>query len=1077
MSDHHRLDDEERSVLTEIQLIQSKLAQARHRLATSRNRRFHRHNANLLALPYSHDGVGGGVGGGAGARRPSGRHGGTTGHRVISVSLRLPRAAPHPLAQDSGLPPNAVFSLTDAAHCPFVWVGALDPSSSSTSATSAMPSRAHRHAPVMSSTARRRHPQPPLRYVHVALPKDPELMRRFHIFCEHILWRLLHYDYVSLDMPGLLAYWDAYRVVNHHFAEAVADICEDGDLIWVHNYHLMLLPALLRESLWYARIGFFLYTPFPSAELFRILPHRAEILHGVLGADVIGFHSYEYAKQFVASCRRLLGLEATPNEIVANPHTGRTCMVGIYPAGIDVEALNTLVSSKLVQVRVDELRARFDGVKLVVGIDRLDDRFAGIPHKLLAFERLLADNPQLVGHVVLVQVAMLPKSASGSSTGTSYRKQQMQLNELVGRINSNFGTWAYSPIHFINSRLDPSELHALMCVGHVCVVTTVRDGMGLIPHEWTVCQRGGYKGPIVLSEFAGAAQSFSTALHVNPWDIDEVAAKIKVALDMGDASRHVRSDVANRFVTSHTAKQWGGNFLDDLENVDSVAPHIASAVLPRLDVTAIVQAYLGNSLVASRASSSTVLSAPCIASLTSNRYSSLDLHHEELGNEMRLPLNPPSVINPLWPDNTVIPSTIPEEVPMSNGRCHAPLLRPAVSRISPDNASLMSSTGPRRASLFILDLDGTLIPFQATPEASGPPQHLLHVLNTLLDASPHNFVLITSSRDRQSLAQWFSGLRVFLAAEDGAFFRPPGAGSWSMLFRDSSSLDGGRRQSSGDTVQNTDLYTNIKMSIPSSVEVFGGASVSINPRVGIDLADMLSESLRKAGEEENKPKLADSRASEGNKKHSMSSLASVSTDNSQNSEPSAGVAWKAIVYPVMEHFAERTPGSFVEEGDATITWHYADAEPDFGQWQSRHLSKHLESFALHGLAISLVAEGGQWIRVKPKGVDKTKAVLETVKCVIKKPDGGKGDSDAVDKSEIPSVEFVFCVGDDRADEGMFELFKDKSRLEKAGIACSANRVFTCRVGTSRTAAAYCLQSSAEVLAVLEEMASKLVLSM
>eukprot|EP00170_Pyropia_yezoensis_P000382 contig_2138_g383 len=364
--------------------------------------------------------------------------------------------------------------------------------------------------------------------------------------------------------------------------EAVTEVYEEGDLVWVHNYHLLLLPAMLRRRLWYAKIGFFLYTPFPSSEIFRLLPQRSQVLRGILGADLAGFHTYDYSKQFLASCARLLGLEGSPKGIQVEPGGGHVCEIGIYPPGIDVAGLKAHVVSKAVRARVLELRDRFAGRAVVVSVERLDDAFAGIPLTLLAFESLLHKHPEYVTSVVLVLVATIPRHPRQLS---SYRALASQINTSVGRINSTYGSIGTSPVHFINAELPQDELYALMSVGSVCVVSSIRDGMSLVPYEWAICQHAGNRGPLILSEFAAAAHSFSTARHVNPWDVDDLRDKLAACLTMPAMDKRSRDEAAYRFVTTHTAQLWGLNFLEDLEEIEPVRARMVAT--PHLDEAAL----------------------------------------------------------------------------------------------------------------------------------------------------------------------------------------------------------------------------------------------------------------------------------------------------------------------------------------------------------------------------------------------------------------------------------------------------------------------------------------------------------
>lgn len=1078
-ADRAYLQQSEHDLVDEIQIIQKRLTASRQRQALQKNLRLLRRNisdsGSILDLATL-----------AGNTSRKSHHTPTQDRplrqRIISVSFRLPtvedRQSVRQQLFDAALPPKSIFSLQKASDCPFVWLGASSdrPDSVSFENVYGQEHRSRYH----SGNFRGRHDfsrDSLAQCIPVILPDEPEVLDNYHVFCEEILWPLLHYDYENLgDGADLDVYWEAYRIVNQRFAEAISEIYEDGDLIWVHNYHLLLLPSMLRESLWYAKIGFFLYTPFPSAELFRILPHRTQILKGIIGADMVGFHSYDYSKQFVASCSRLLGIEGTPSAIEADASIGRRCELGIYPAGIDVRALKDHVSSKHVKSRIAELRARFDGHKIVIGVDRLDDCFCGIPLKLLAFEQLLLDNPELVGKVILVQVAMIPRQAR--SLG-SYRSQQMQVNEFVGRINSAFGTFAFSPVHYINAELDPVELHALMCVGHVCVVSTMRDGMDLVPHEWTVCQHGGNKGPLVLSEFSGTATSFSTALHVNPWDVDEVAEKIKEALDMNETARSKRNEAAYRFVTSHTAKLWGFNFLEDLEQCDRPTIGAGFGGTPLLDTSAVIHAYLGTSALPSPASSSTVLSS--MNSSFPQSSISPQAQGEQVSGLLLNSFGSASRLPALSPEQN---GSRMEDYGITEGYAKAILPSPGTKHESPwvsPEASTSNGKKAQRATLFVLDLDGTLVPFQAIAQLGAPSQHVLDVIRSIVEANPMNHVLITSSRDRNTLTQWLGDLKVYLAAEDGAFFRTPKSTTWISLFEDAPSHDFHHHAiPSGHISHNVDSFApNVSETarIKNKGDTTGANQADCQNANGSP--PPTANEFHENGDSRRDRKIF-LKTEESSQRQASNSFASLSsTESAQNGDNNkANQSWKSLVLPAMQHFAERTPGVVIEEGDTSLTWHYIDSDTDFGRWQARDLFKHLESFLLQRLSVDLVADEGKrrWVKVRPNGVDKSQAVIHTIANIMKPKNKFSASLDSGEEHNSGSyLDFILCIGDDKADEGMFDLFRDESRMETTGVHCPANHMFTCRVGSSATSATSWLETTPRVLDLLEEIGSKRVL--
>ncbi|ORX68830.1 hypothetical protein DL89DRAFT_275303 [Linderina pennispora] len=311
-------------------------------------------------------------------------------------------------------------------------------------------------------------------------------------FSNSILWPLFHYHPGEINFEE--ADWEA-------LPDSLLEVVQDGDLVWIHDYHLMLLPRMLRtmldgRGLKSVKIGWFLHTPFPSSELYRILP-------GVLSADLLGFHTYDYARHFLSSCARILGL-----------HTSPDVHVGTFPIGIDPDKFSEALETDAVKARLGHFEQQFRDTQVVVGVDRLD-YIKGVPQKLLAFEELLARHPEYVGRVVLVQVAV-------PSRGDVEEYQQLivSVSELVGRINGRFGTVEYTPIHFLHKSVDFTELVSLYAISEVCLITSTRDGMNLVSYEYVASQQKRH-GVLVLSEFAGAAQSLNGSIIINSWNIEE----------------------------------------------------------------------------------------------------------------------------------------------------------------------------------------------------------------------------------------------------------------------------------------------------------------------------------------------------------------------------------------------------------------------------------------------------------------------------------------------------------------------------------------------------------------------------
>ncbi|KXX80395.1 Alpha,alpha-trehalose-phosphate synthase [UDP-forming] 1 [Madurella mycetomatis] len=391
---------------------------------------------------------------------------------------------------------------------------------------------------------------------------DDELAdRHYNGFANSILWPLFHYH------PGEITFdesaWTAYREVNRLFAKTVLQDVQDGDLIWVHDYHLMLLPEMLREEIGDSKknvkIGFFLHTPFPSSEIYRILPVREQLLLGVLDCDLIGFHTYDYARHFLSSCSRILSTSTTPNGVEWN---GRFVTVGAFPIGIDPDKFVEGLKKPSVQNRIAALKRKFEGVKLIVGVDRLD-YIKGVPQKLHALEVFLTEHPEWIGKIVLVQVAVPSRQDV-----EEYQNLRAVVNELVGRINGKFGTIEFMPIHFLHQSVSFDELTALYAVSDVCLVSSTRDGMNLVSYEYIATQRERH-GVMILSEFTGAAQSLNGSLIVNPWNTEELANAIHDAVTMSPEQREANFRKLERYVFKYTSAWWGQSFVTELTRISA----------------------------------------------------------------------------------------------------------------------------------------------------------------------------------------------------------------------------------------------------------------------------------------------------------------------------------------------------------------------------------------------------------------------------------------------------------------------------------------------------------------------------
>jgi trehalose 6-phosphate synthase/phosphatase len=394
------------------------------------------------------------------------------------------------------------------------------------------------------------------RLVPVTLSRE-EIARYYEGYSNELLWPLFHYALARL--PAEVTDFDAYEAVNARFAEAVASRHEPGDLVWVHDYQLMLVPAMLREWIPDARIGFFLHIPFPSSEIFRIAPQRERLLEGVLGADLVGFHTATFLRHFASSALRLAG---APTEVDRLRWRGREVRLGVFPMGVDAARFSARAASPDVERLVRVHRA--DGARLLVGVDRLDYT-KGIPRRLLAYEALLRARPDLREGVRLVQVAVPSRENLGA-----YREYREEVDALVGRIHGEFATSRWSPIHYLYRGIAQDELIALYRAADAVVVTPLRDGMNLVAKEFIASRVDG-DGVLVLSEFAGAAAELAEALHVNPYDVERTAATLSRALDMDREERRTRMASLRHRVLTHDVHWWARAFVSRLERAAATA--------------------------------------------------------------------------------------------------------------------------------------------------------------------------------------------------------------------------------------------------------------------------------------------------------------------------------------------------------------------------------------------------------------------------------------------------------------------------------------------------------------------------
>lgn len=409
--------------------------------------------------------------------------------------------------------------------------------------------------------------------------KDQSRWRRY---AEHDLYTLFHYkqNEPSDGRRERITWTDYYRM-NQKFAKKIVDHYKPGDIVIVHDFYLMLLPSMLRQRVPNMFIAFFLHSPFPSSEFLRCLPRRKEVLEGVLGSNLVGFQSYSFSRHFSSCCTRILGFPSDNNGVDAY---GARVQVGVFPIGISASKCESYAWSDAVTEKYHALKKMYEGKKIIVGRDRLDS-VRGVAQKLQAFERFLEMYPEWREKVVLIQVT--------SPTVTAEHDDQekgigTRVNELVMHINGLYGSLGFSPVQYYPQHLNPDEYFALLRAADIGLITSVRDGMNTTSLEYIVCQRDSY-GPLIISEFSGTAGTLRDAIHINPWDLNNVATEINNALVMPLEKRKAMQESLYSHVTTRDVRSWINHLLSRLIHV--LAREKNTRTIPLLDRAVLLQTY------------------------------------------------------------------------------------------------------------------------------------------------------------------------------------------------------------------------------------------------------------------------------------------------------------------------------------------------------------------------------------------------------------------------------------------------------------------------------------------------------
>ena len=864
-------------------------------------------------------------------------------------------------------------------------------------------------------------------------------------FCKDTLWPIFHN---LIDVYGAIPTrwwagarqsdrWKAYMDVNQKFATTVVEQYHEGDLVWVQDYHLLLVPTLLARRR-IAPVGLFLHVPFPSSEIFRTLSVRDELLRGMLSADHVSFHLFEYARHFLTSCRRLLGLTYTnrPGGCLSVEYQGREVMVTVTHTGIEPEYIQRyFASSSSICSTAADWRRRFSGKRIVAGLDSIE-RLRGVPNKLRAFESLLEQQPQLVGKIVLVQICLEDTIRPGDTQSETVS----EIRELAHRINTRFGTSTTQGdlschLEIRRDSVPMSERLALWAASDVIINTTIRDSRSLHAFEYVYARSSNHCisaakasavkamataestndtigmensrnsilncteldslpiGVLILSEFSSTSKVLRGALCVNPWNQEDVVQGLYCALTMSPREASMRAEVNLSFVSRNTTAAWAERVLVDLKTFGKTLGG--------------QKTYMGTGL-------------------------GLGYRLMGFGSTFR-PLNV-------------------EHVLVAYKRAsHRLIVCDYGGTLNVKDSSSM------RHRIFEKGmLHGRDAAFPLTVDT----RKALRILSE----DPKNTVVIISGKEKDVLQEAFSALpHVALAAEHGYFFRrgAPLTSSASSSSANLSALTSSRKQIStpkgNSTITPENLTSQVSSLAPPLPQVLKGVGSS--------------QSLASSNQDSPKDSLSTVTATAPFNPHPWVTLTEMKVDE-----------WKSVASSIMEMYVARTNGTYILRKTSAISWHYADADTEFGSLQAKELQEHLTNATsnFNNPALDVLAGLG-YVEVRPRGVNKgvvlsrlmdlieqkinpsreslefinnasrtTLSASESVESGLTmsssdssisnvfRAQGSGGNLGGITTTTVAKpLEFILCIGDDQADEEMFTAVVAQRRARFSNLPSSS----------------------------------------
>ncbi|MEM1326384.1 MAG: bifunctional alpha,alpha-trehalose-phosphate synthase (UDP-forming)/trehalose-phosphatase [Bacteroidota bacterium] len=409
--------------------------------------------------------------------------------------------------------------------------------------------------------------------------KDIELY--YEGFSNDTLWP--HFHYFTQYTVYQDDYWACYQSVNRKFADAVIPLLKGDELVWVHDYQLMLLPAMIREAFPEISIGFFLHIPFPSYEVFRILPWREEIMHGVLGSDLIGFHTYDYMRHFLSAAYRISGYDNNFGKLKVD---NREVHIDYFPMGIDYDKYaGKETEEETTDKEVAAIQKLAKVHRMILSVDRLDYT-KGIPQRIEAYTRFLEQNPEYHGDVCLVMIVVPSRT-----NVEHYKELKEEIDLKAGILNSTYGTFDWTPMRYMFRSVNFNQLTTLYRLADVAMITPIRDGMNLVAKEYIASKEYNKKGVIILSEMAGAAGELLEAITINPIDIQSMSDALLTALTMEEEEQAERLSIMQKWIKKYDVKSWANNFMKQQINITQMQKESRTNILNEQEIEKLIEKY------------------------------------------------------------------------------------------------------------------------------------------------------------------------------------------------------------------------------------------------------------------------------------------------------------------------------------------------------------------------------------------------------------------------------------------------------------------------------------------------------